>query len=385
MAIITRRRTAAMLVASASTAAGFGLVGGGAHGAPDTIKFGVITPQTGPAAESGRFQVNGAKLALDELNEQGGPLGRRVELVTEDSQGTNPGAVLAFSRLAGRGDIVAFLSGTPSTQTHALAPDALKAAKPVIMVFASDPNLTHMGHPWLFRCRPNDAYSARVIATFGAQDLGKRRWAIVHSTDAFGTAGMKALTEALGDLSPVLVQGYTNQQPDFVPVALAVKRAGADVLASYCTFDNDVALLARHLREVGVGLPWIGSPTITGTTAMKLAGSALFGTYAVADFAADASPEAHAFAERYEQVHKVRPDFYAAAGFDSVRILARAIDKAQSTESEAMRRAILAIHGFKGAEGEYNFDVNGDGRHGYNVVKNDAGKLTFVRHVEFQD
>jgi branched-chain amino acid transport system substrate-binding protein len=174
------------------------------------------------------------------------------------------------------------------------------------MVFASDPNLTHMGHPWLFRCRPNDAYSARVIAEFGVQNLGKRRWAIVHSTDAFGTAGSKALTEALGDLRPVLVQGYTNQQPDFVPVALSVKRADADMLASYCTFDNDVALLARNLHDVGVGLPWIGSPSITGSTAMKLAGSALFGTYAVADFAADANPEAHAFAERYEQAGVVQ-------------------------------------------------------------------------------
>ncbi|MBV9655089.1 MAG: ABC transporter substrate-binding protein [Acetobacteraceae bacterium] len=382
--IITRRRAAA-LAASASATAFLG--GSQARGAQDPIRIGQVANLTGAAADSGRIAANGAKLALDDVNANGGALGRRLELVVEDSQSSNPGAVLAFSRLTSRGDIVAFLSGTASTQTHALAPDALKAGKPVIMVFATDPNLTHMGHPWLLRCRPNDSYSARVIAEFGAKDLGKQKWAIVHSTDAFGTAGLKALTEALDGLSlkPVLIQGYTNQQADYMPVALAVKRSDADVLASYNTFDNDVALLARQMRQTGVTLPWIGSPVIASTSTLRLAGNALFGTYAVADFAADASPEARAFTERYERAYNKPPDFFAATTFDSVRLLARAINAAQSTEPEPVRKAILSIKGFRGAEGEYSFDANGDGLHCYNVIKNADGKIAFIRHVEFQE
>ena len=63
------------------------------------------------------------------------------------------------------------------------------------MIGGTDPQLTHMGNPWLFRCRPNDTYSARVIADYGVNTLGKKKWAIVHSTDAFGTNGMKNLVE----------------------------------------------------------------------------------------------------------------------------------------------------------------------------------------------
>src|SRR5215467_6290385 len=68
--------------------------------AADPIKIGMVAPLTGPAAESGRFQTQGAKLAVEEINKAGGVLGRPLELTIEDDQTTNPGVVLAFSKLA---------------------------------------------------------------------------------------------------------------------------------------------------------------------------------------------------------------------------------------------------------------------------------------------
>jgi branched-chain amino acid transport system substrate-binding protein len=84
----------------------------------------------------------------------GGALGRPLELVIEDDQTTNPGVVLAFSKLAGNTDIAAFLGPIRSTQVHAMAPDVLKLGKPV-MIGGTDPALTHMGNPWFFRFRPS--------------------------------------------------------------------------------------------------------------------------------------------------------------------------------------------------------------------------------------
>jgi branched-chain amino acid transport system substrate-binding protein len=177
----------------------------------------------------------------------------------------------------------------------------LKAGRPLV-VFGSDPALTHLGNPWLFRCRANDFYSARVMADYGVKDLGKQKWAIVHSTDAFGAAGVKLLSNALDKLGvkPVLVLGYTNQQADFTALVLAIKQSDTDVIASYFTFPTDVALFGRQLRQLGVTTTWIGSQSIGTTTAMKLAGPALFGTYGVVDYHPDANPEAHAFAEHYK-------------------------------------------------------------------------------------
>jgi branched-chain amino acid transport system substrate-binding protein len=196
---------------------------GSARAQGATIKIGMCAPVTGPAAESGGYAIKGAKLALEAVNKAGGILGKQAELIVEDDQTTNPGIVLAFSKLAAQSDIVAFLGSIRSTQVHAMAPDVVKLGKPV-MIGGTDPNLTHMGNQWLFRFRPNDSYSGRVIADYGVNTLGKKKWAVLHSTDAFGTAGGKALSAALEKLgSPaILDQGYANQSQDFTPVVLAI-------------------------------------------------------------------------------------------------------------------------------------------------------------------
>src|ERR1700675_2527697 len=277
---ISRRRFNATL----SAALTLPLVGrASAQGA--TMKIGMCAPVTGPAAESGRYAQIGAKIAVDAVNKAGGVLGKQIELSVDDDQATNPGIVLAFAKLAAQSDIVAFLGSIRSTQVHAMAPDVIKLGKPV-MIGGTDPNLTHMGNQWLFRFRPNDSYSGRVIADYGVNALAKKKWAVLHSTDAFGTAGGKALSAALEKLGapPVLDQGYANQSQDFTPVVLAIKQSGADILGSYFTFENDLGIFARQLRQLAVNIPWAGPPSITNTTALKLAGPALYGTYGVADY-----------------------------------------------------------------------------------------------------
>jgi branched-chain amino acid transport system substrate-binding protein len=354
--------------------------------AADPIKIGMVAPLTGPAAESGQFQSRGAKLAVDEINKAGGVLGRPFDLTIEDDQTTNPGIVLAFSKLASNAEFVAFIGSIRSTQVHAIASDVIKTGKPV-MIGGTDPALTHLGNPWFFRCRPNDGYSARVIADYGAKALGKKKWAIVHSTDAFGTSGMKNLTEALKGMGiePVLVQGYTNNSQDFTPVALAVKQSGADVMGTYMTFEPDQGVFARQLRQLGVSLTWVGSPTTATTTALKLAGPALYGSFAVADFNKNSSAAAKAFATKYEAAYKSTPDIFSSWTYDAVQVLARAIGEAKSTEPEKIRQAILAIKGYEGAEGAYNFDANGDGLHGYNIVRNERGTIVFDKRIDFND
>ena len=351
-----------------------------------TLKIGMCAPVTGPAAESGGYAIKGAKLALEAVNKAGGVLGKQLELIVEDDQTTNPGIVLAFSKLAAQSDIVAFLGSIRSTQVLAMAPDVLKLGKPV-MIGGTNPDLTHMGNQWLFRFRPNDSYSGRVIADYGVNTLGKKKWAIVHSTDAFGTAGGKALTDALTKLGapPVLDQGYANQSQDFTPVVLAVKQSGADVLGTYFTFENDLGIFARQLRQLGVTIPWVGSPSVVAVSSTKLAGPALFGTYGVADYAEESTEASKAFGKAYRDIAKVAPDNQSSWPFDAVTVLAAAINKAGSTEPAKIREAILATQKFPGAEGEYNFDDKGDGLHGYNIVKNDKGNIVFDKHIEFND
>jgi branched-chain amino acid transport system substrate-binding protein len=354
--------------------------------AADTLKIGMVLPVTGPAAAVGGYALAGAKIALDRVNKSGGVLGKQLELITEDDQTTNPGAVLAFSKLAAQPDIIAFLGPVRSTQTHAIANDILKAAKPYCFG-GTDPALTKKGIPWMVRFRPNDSYSGRVIASYGIETLGKKNWALVHSTDAFGTSANNLLAAAIQKLGGKVAidQGYPNQNQDFTPVVLAIKSSGADVIGSYFTYENDQAIFARQAKQLGVTIPWVGSPTTVAAAALKLGGPALWGTYAVTDYAADSSPEAKEFAKLYAAVSSAQPDLQSAWPYDAIGVLSAAITKVGSTDPQKVRDALLATKGYKGAEGEYNFDQYGDGLHGYNIVRNEKGTIVFDKHIDFTD
>lgn len=368
--------------ATVLSALGAILIVGAAHAA-DPIRIGMIAPITGGAAESGRNQINGAQMAADEVNAAGGVLGRKIELVIEDDQTTNPGAVLAFSKLTSDANNVAFIAPVRSTQVHAIAPDVLRNGKPVLFG-GTDPRLTQLNNPWFFRFRPNDAISTKAMAEFGVKDLGKKKWAIIHTTDAFGASNVKLLTEALKEqgITPTLVQGFTSNSQDFTPIVLAVKQSGADIVASFTVQDTDQGVLAKQFRQFGVDAAWIGSPTIVATTTLKLAGPALYGTYALADYNPDSSPEAKAFSENYRKRFNVQADFFSAWTYDAVKVAAVAIKNAGGTEPKALQQALLAIKDVPGAEGPYSFNANGDGLHGYNVVRNQDGAIVFVKRVE---
>jgi len=352
--------------------------------AVEPIKIGVVSTLTGPYAEWGTFQVNGLQLALEDIRKAGGIMGRPVELQIEDNASTNPGTVLAFTKLFTDPAIKAIVGPIASTQIQAASPAIAKSGIPT-MIGGTDPSLTRINNKWVFRGRPNDLYSSKVIADFGVNTLKLKKWAIVHATDAFGNGGAKALADELQKfgITPILDQGYTSNSQDFAPVVLAVKKSGAEVLGTYMTVPADQGIFAKQLRQLGVNIQWIGSPTTAAVTTRSLAGEALYGAYAVADFNADANEAARAYTKRYFDRYGIYPDNFSSWAFDALNILALAMNNANSTEAEAIRKAILAIKGYKGLEGTYDFDARGDGVHGYNVVKNEGGKIVFIKRVEF--
>jgi ABC-type branched-chain amino acid transport systems, periplasmic component len=105
----------------------------------------------------------------------------------------------------------------------------------------------------------------------------------------------------------------------------------------------------------------------------------------VADYAEDSSEASKAFGKAYRDAYKTAPDNQSAWPYDAVTVLAAAINKAGSTDPTKIREAILSLKKFPGAEGEYNFDQNGDGLHGYNVVRNEKGTIVYDKHIDFND
>jgi len=352
--------------------------------AVDPIRIGVVDELTGPQAEAGVLVMRGIKLATDEVNAAGGIMGHPIELKVEDNASTNPGTVLAYSKLVGEGNLVAVIGPLRSTQVQAASP-TIAAGKIPTFIGGSDPSLTRVNNPWIFRVRPNDLFSSKVMAEYAVKVLKAKKIAIVHSTDAFGAGGKTALIDALKalDVEPVTIQGYTNNTQDFTAIVLAIKKSGADMLASYMTNAPDVGIFAKQSRQLGVNVPWIGSASLATETALKLAGEALWGTYTVSDFVIDANEDSKAYTKKYRAAYGADPDLFSAVGYASVYLIKHAIETAKSSDAEAMRKALLATRGLKGIEGTYDFEPNGDAVHGYNVVKNEKGKIVFIERIDF--
>ena len=352
--------------------------------AVDPIRIGVVDELTGPQAEAGVLVMRGIKLATDEVNAAGGIMGRPIELKVEDNASTNPGTVLAYSKLVGEGNLVAVIGPLRSTQVQAASP-TIAAGKIPTFIGGSDPSLTRVNNPWIFRVRPNDLFSSKVMAEYAVKVLKAKKIAIVHSTDTFGAGGKTALIDALKalDVEPVTIQGYTNNTQDFTAIVLAIKKSGADMLASYMTNAPDVGIFAKQSRQLGVNVPWIGSASLATETALKLAGEALWGTYTVSDFVIDANEDSKAYTKKYRAAYGADPDLFSAVGYASVYLIKHAIETAKSSDAEAMRKALLATRGLKGIEGTYDFEPNGDAVHGYNVVKNEKGKIVFIERIDF--
>ena len=363
-------------IAVAGCVASFGI----AQAQSKPIKIGQIIAMTGEAAESGKYHKQGAELAVEQINAAGGINGRKLTVVLEDDQTTNPGAVAAFQKLMEDPEIVMIITPSRSTQIQALLPTINEAKFPAA-IGGTNYGLTHSGSQWVFRFRPHDGMSAKVMAKYLVEELGQKKVAVVHASDAFGNGGRDLVVSALKALGAevVFVQGYNNGEKDFTAVVQGLKKSGATGLATYMTFGTDLGVFARQMKQLGVDVKWVGSPSITAVDSRNLAGDALYGTFAVADFHVDASPASKAFATAYKAKYNQEPDFYAAWTYDAVIVFAEAMKKAPDLKGESLRKAILSIKKLPGAESEYNFDENGDGLDSYHVVQNDKGAIKMVR------
>jgi branched-chain amino acid transport system substrate-binding protein len=344
------------------------------------IKIGQVIPITGEAAESGRYHKQGAELAAEKINAAGGIKGRKITIVLEDDQTTNPGAVAALQKLLEDKEIPMILGSIRSTQVQAMLP-TINEAKIPVAIGGTNYGLTHSGSQWVFRFRPHDGMSAKVIAKFVVDELKLKKVAVVHASDAFGNGGRDMVTAALKELGAevAMVQGYNNGEKDFTAAVQGLKKSGANALVTYMTFSTDLGILARQIKQQGAQVTWIGSPSITAVDGRNLAGDALYGTYGVTDFHVDASPTSKAFAAAYKAKYGQEPDLYAAWCYDAMLVFGEAMKNAPDLKPDSLRKAILDIKKFPGANGEYNFDQNGDGLDHYHIVQNENGSIKYSK------
>ena len=214
------------------------------------------------------------------------------------------------------------------------------------------------------------------------KDLKLTKVGILHDQDAFGTGGADMVTATLKKhgLAPVRRERYSVGTKDYTAQLLNLKNAGAEAVVFYTTNAEDAAIAYRQIKELGIKWKIIGCSAALSQVVVDLAGVASEGAYGAVDDVPDANSQTKAFTVAYRKEYSQEPDYASAYGYEQVAFLAWAMKKAgTTTDRQKIRATILATKGYKGVEGTYNFNANGDGLHEAALVQMKGKKQQFIK------
>lgn len=322
------------------------------------ILIGCATSLTGEKALTGEYMKNALNLAVEDLNAKGGLLGREVQVIYEDDQGTDSGAVNAYNKLASSG-VVAIIGNLYSTMNLAISSEVEKARIPTI-VTGSNVAIGQLGNPYMFQARTNDSVAISAIVNYAVKESGYKKIAIIHDSDSFGqgayTAAMETLTSY--NMEPVVVTTYNTGDKDFTAHIAKIQESDADVILAF-SLQTEAGLIMKQLDVVGNTLPVIGSTSYASAIAIDLAGDASNGVYSVVDYVPTTPLEiGKAFAAAYKEKYNLESDWSGAAAYDSFRLFVEAIKNAGSIENDEICAALEKIENFECASNVFTFDEN---------------------------
>ncbi|MEG2651522.1 MAG: ABC transporter substrate-binding protein, partial [Eubacterium sp.] len=152
--------------------------GGGSSSSEDVIKIGTLGPYTGDTASYGNAAKNGIELAVDQINEAGGVLGKKIELVSYDTKGDATEAVNAYNRLRDNDGVVAIVGPVLSGEALAIKDLAKEDNMPILSPTATADDVT-VGADNSFRVCYLDAYQGNAGANYAVDVLGAKNAAIL--------------------------------------------------------------------------------------------------------------------------------------------------------------------------------------------------------------
>jgi branched-chain amino acid transport system substrate-binding protein len=306
------------------------------------IPIGVYASLSGDGASFGQSSVEGIQLATDEINAAGGVLGgRKLRLIIEDDQSRPEEASSAVTKLISQDRVVAVLGEVASRRTLAAAPVAQRYQVPMITPASTNERVTQVGD-YIFRVCFIDPFQGDVLATFAYNDLKARRVAVLRDLQQDYSVGLtdaivRRFTELGGTVLPPV--SYSSGDTDFRAVLTQIRGLQPDAIFA-TGYYQEAATIVRQARELGMTMPILGGDGWVGD-ALANGREALANTYISNHYSGDnPSPVVQNFVANYRARFSREPDSIAALGYDSVKVLADALNRAGSTEGARLRDAI---------------------------------------------
>ncbi|MGU7769039.1 branched-chain amino acid ABC transporter substrate-binding protein [Burkholderia sp. MR1-5-21] len=331
--------------------------------AQQIVKIGASSPLTGVSAANGKDLENGVRLAVEEANAQRIRLGGqevRFELDSVDDQGDPRIGVQVAQKLVDDG-VAAVVGYYNSGVALPSAPIFAKAGIPLIDPAATNPAITRQGLKTVFRIIATDTQNSGVAGKYAVAVMKARRIAVMDDRTAFGQGAVEEFKKAaLAAGGTIVASEYTNDKAvEFNAQLTNIKAANADLLY-FGGLDNQAALIAKRMRQLGMHVQFVGSGGIADSIFINVAGSAAEGAMAWEyGRPIDTLPQGKAFAQKFRQRFGANMLTYAPFAYDCVWVIIHAMQQANSATPAEFLPALRATR-YDGITGKIAFDANGD-------------------------
>jgi len=329
-------------------------------GGGNTVKVAILAPLSGDVATFGESTRDGVLLAVEEWNEDGGILGKEIEVVVEDSQCSPEAAVSAANKVIDQ-DGVKFIIGEVCSSAS-IPVSEIVTDKEVLQISptSTNPSVTvdesNNTKPTVFRACFIDPFQGSVAAKFAMDNLDAQTAAVFLDQ---GNDYVRGLAEVfINEFSAmggevVVEESYTAEDQDFSAILTKVKDANPDVLY-LPDYYSTVNLIAAQAKERGIEAALMGGD---GWDSSDLDLSVVEGGYYTNHFSPDDTRAiVQDFVSKYDEAYGSTPDALAALAYDAANILFQSMVEADSTTEPLEVAAAMENGVFQVVSGDISYD-----------------------------
>jgi branched-chain amino acid transport system substrate-binding protein len=341
------------------------LAGGPEVAAQPAVKAGVVIEVTGGGAPVGNMWKNGVQMAVDEINQAGGILGRRVETFVLDTQSDPPTSVAVMKRAVAEKPLV-ILGPIYSSSTKANMVIAQEAGIPQI-TGSEAAELSRQGNPFFFRTSFGQDVGMAKLVKWLLDDLRLDRIALVYVNNAFGKGGRDVVVQYLRERGKTLAADISTevQQADFTAELTKARNSGANALLLYL-HEEESARAIRQVRKLGLKMEVVGETTLCTQTTINAAGDEINGVKCHVGLSPEAPvPALQTMAKKFDERFNGKPDHNGIKGYIGTYMVKAAVEKLGAFTdgrklADCLRHQIFPVRQHPGVLMDLYVDERGD-------------------------
>lgn len=342
----------------------------GTESSGDPIRIAVAAPMTGDNANYGLGFYNAATMMAEEWNNNGGCLGRPVEIVQYDDKGSPEEAASIAQKIVSDGDIAGVIGHFQSGVCMVAAPTYQENGIIEISPSSSHPDYSGIGD-YIFRNNTVIRSEAGAALDIAVNDLGKKKIGIISIMTDWGTSTGAIVEELIAEMDGaelVAHEEVEESSDDYSPAITKLNDAGADVCICVGMYSLD-GPVAKQYKAINPDIQIIGFSNAYDEQLLELGGDAVEGMcFPVLFYSGSDEPAIKNYVDGYTAKFGGVPSALTSQAYDSVGMLLTAIEEAGTTDSAAVKDKLYEIT-YPGVTGDTKFDEIGD-------VQKDFVKMT---------